>query len=129
MTDTSGRSLIREKGLIWRRLVREQGSDEGEGNGVPDTTQIRSSQEALLPDDVTDPLLWRAAYDVATAHQPDETGRCPSLLCGGQPAPCDTLVEARRAMSLARAGAPAEDPTPAREAAPPRPRSRRRKAA
>ncbi len=67
-----------------------------------DASHHRSNHEVVLPDDVTDPLLWRAAYDVATAHQPDETGRCPSLLCGGQPAPCDTLVDARRAMRLAR---------------------------
>lgn len=94
---------------------------------MPDTTQVRSSQEAVLPDDVTDPLLWRTAYDVAAAHQPDETGRCPSLLCGGQAAPCGTLTDARRAMDLARSGeAPAEESVPA---AAPRPRSRRRRKA
>ncbi|MFE9689241.1 hypothetical protein [Micromonospora sp. NPDC005806] len=85
---------------------------------MPDTTHNRSSQDAVLPDDVTDPLLWRAAYDVATAHQPDESGRCPSLLCGGQAAPCDTLVDARRAMHLARGGTPTTRPTrdtPARD--------------
>ncbi|MFR9779770.1 hypothetical protein ACL02O_27405 [Micromonospora sp. MS34] len=96
---------------------------------MPDTTHIRSSHEVVLPDDVTDPLLWRAAYDVAAAHEPDETGRCPSLLCGGRAAPCDTLIDARRAMLLARADASAERPSPGGDAATPRPRSRRRKAA
>ncbi|WP_199737256.1 MULTISPECIES: hypothetical protein [Micromonospora] len=94
---------------------------------MPETTHIRSGQEVVLPDEVTDPLLWRAAYEVATAHQPDETGRCPSLLCGGRPAPCDTLVEARRAMHLAGADAPAEVSAPARDASAPRPRSRSRR--
>ncbi|MCW3843656.1 hypothetical protein ONA70_26495 [Micromonospora yasonensis] len=95
---------------------------------MSDTTQNRSSHEAVLPDDVTDPLLWRAAYDVATAHQPDETGHCPSLLCGGQAAPCDTLVDARRAMRLARAGAPADENAAFRDTPPPT-RSPRREAA
>jgi hypothetical protein len=105
-------------------------SDEERGDEVPDTTHIRSSHDTVLPGDVTDPLLWRTAYDVAAAHQPDETGRCPSLLCGGRPAPCDTLVRARQAMQLARAGAPAETPVPAQQAAPRlRDRSRRRRAA
>ncbi|MGR6320515.1 hypothetical protein Q2K19_23260 [Micromonospora soli] len=95
---------------------------------MSDTTHSRSSHEAVLPDDVTDPLLWRTAYDVATAHEPDETGHCPSLLCGGQAAPCDTLVDARRAMRLARGGAAAERRTPSRDASAPA-RNRRREAA
>ncbi|MET8911509.1 hypothetical protein [Micromonospora sp. NPDC004551] len=72
---------------------------------MPETTRFRSSQDAALPDDVTDPLLWRAAYDVAVAHQPDATGRCPSLLCAGRSGPCEPMVNARRAMRLARGGA------------------------
>ncbi|MEU0155384.1 hypothetical protein [Micromonospora fulviviridis] len=72
---------------------------------MPETTPFRSSQDADLPDDVTDPLLWRAAYDVAAAHQPDATGRCPSLLCAGRSAPCEPMANARRAMRLARGGA------------------------
>ncbi|MFE9955247.1 hypothetical protein [Micromonospora sp. NPDC005299] len=72
---------------------------------MPETTRFRSSQDVVLPDDVTDPLLWRAAYDVAAAHQPDATGRCPSLLCDGRSAPCEPMVNARRAMRLARGGA------------------------
>ncbi|MFG3581354.1 hypothetical protein [Micromonospora chersina] len=72
---------------------------------MPETTRFRSSLDAVLPDDVADPLLWRAAYDVAAAHQPDATGRCPSLLCAGSTAPCEPMVNARRAMRLARVGA------------------------
>ncbi|WP_050777824.1 hypothetical protein [Micromonospora sp. ATCC 39149] len=54
---------------------------------------------------MTDTLLWRLAYDVAEAHQPDGTGRCRSLLCGDQEAPCHVLVDAERAMRLARGDA------------------------
>ncbi|MEW2382398.1 hypothetical protein AB0873_09955 [Micromonospora sp. NPDC047707] len=39
----------------------------------------RLSTQAVLPDDVTDPLLWRLAFDVASAHQPDERGDCRNL--------------------------------------------------
>lgn len=77
------------------------GSDDAKGNTVPDTMRIRSSQDAALPRGVTDPLLWRAAYDVAAAHQPDDSGRCESLLCDGRPGPCDALTAAHRAMRLA----------------------------
>jgi hypothetical protein len=95
---------------------------------VPDTTQFRSSHDTVLPGDVTDPLLWRTAYDVAAAHQPDETGCCPSLLCGGRTAPCDTLVRAEQAMRLARAGAPAEAPAASDDTAAPLRGNRRRAA-
>jgi len=77
---------------------------------VPETTRNWPSHDAVLPEDVTDPLLWRMAYDVAVAHQPDAEGRCPSLLCAGQSAPCAPLVNARRAMLLARGGAPGPAP-------------------
>ncbi|MEU2611058.1 hypothetical protein ABZ570_05620 [Micromonospora sp. NPDC007271] len=80
---------------------------------MPDTTDHRSSHEVVLPDDVTDPLLWRLAYDVAEAHQPDEAGRCPSLLCADQSAPCPPLVNAERAMRLARGGVTPPESTPA----------------
>ncbi|WBB76172.1 hypothetical protein O7602_11890 [Micromonospora sp. WMMD1128] len=68
---------------------------------MPDTIRTRSSQDAALPYGVTDPLLWRAAYDVAANHRPDAQGRCSSLLCAGRPAPCEPLDSARRAMRLA----------------------------
>ncbi|MGC4806802.1 hypothetical protein [Micromonospora sp. DT233] len=68
------------------------------------TPQHRSSHDAAVPSDVTDLLLWRLAYDVAAAHQPDESGRCPNLLCNHQPAPCEALTNAERAMALASGG-------------------------
>ncbi|MGC4892420.1 hypothetical protein [Micromonospora sp. DT31] len=68
---------------------------------MPDTIRTRSSQDAELPRGVTDPLLWRAAYDVAAAHHGDADGRCVSLLCDGEPTPCPALTAARRAMRLA----------------------------
>ncbi|MFD2768487.1 hypothetical protein [Micromonospora eburnea] len=80
---------------------------------MPETTRIWPSQDAVLPEDVTDPLLWRLAYDVAVAHQPDAAGHCASLLCAGQGTPCAPLVNARRAMLLARGGAPGSAPVPA----------------
>ncbi|MER5702087.1 hypothetical protein ABT023_09020 [Micromonospora sp. NPDC002296] len=65
---------------------------------------------------MTDPLLWRLAYDVAEAHQPDETGRCRSLLCAGQQGPCETLHNAERAMELARGAGAVESRWPASRA-------------
>ncbi|MET7832376.1 hypothetical protein ABZS44_06070 [Micromonospora sediminicola] len=68
---------------------------------MPDAIRTRSSQDAALPEGVTDPLLWRAAYDVAAAHRPDPAGRCTSLLCAGRPAPCPPFTAAHKAMGLA----------------------------
>ncbi|WP_170286317.1 hypothetical protein [Micromonospora olivasterospora] len=59
---------------------------------------------------MTDPLLWRLAYDVASAHEPDENGRCRNLLCADQPSPCTPLVNAERALGLSRGAAPAQSP-------------------
>ncbi|MFC8846849.1 MULTISPECIES: hypothetical protein [unclassified Micromonospora] len=73
---------------------------------------------------MADTLLWRLAYDVAEAHRPDATGCCRNLLCGGQQAPCSPLVNAERAMRLARGDAatgpqlPAPRPAPAAPARP-----------
>lgn len=72
---------------------------------MPDSTRRRPGQEAVLPDDVTDPLLWRLALDVASAHRPDATGRCGNPDCADQAAPCGPLRQAERAMDLARATA------------------------
>ena len=94
---------------------------------MSDATPVRSSHDAVLPDDVTDPLLWRLAYDVAAAHQPDERGRCPSLLCAGQGTPCGPMVNARRAMRLARGAASRRSAT--RGSSLRTPRNRRRQAA
>ncbi|MEU5826164.1 hypothetical protein [Micromonospora tulbaghiae] len=63
----------------------------------------RLSTLAVLPDDVTDPLLWRLAFDVASAHQPDERGDCRNLQCQGQRGMCAAARAARRAMTAARA--------------------------
>ncbi|MFI7022795.1 hypothetical protein ACIBMZ_08775 [Micromonospora sp. NPDC049900] len=74
----------------------------------------RLSCLAVIPDDVTDPLLWRLALDVVAAHQPDSRGDCRNLQCVGQRGVCAAARNARRAMSLARASRPAPDrPTPA----------------
>lgn len=67
----------------------------------------RPSDRTAAPDDVTDPLLWRLAVDVADAHQPDEAGRCGNPLCAGQTGPCDALVNAERAIAVARGVTPA----------------------
>ncbi|MDM4783697.1 MULTISPECIES: hypothetical protein [unclassified Micromonospora] len=62
----------------------------------------RLSALAVVPDDVTDPLLWRLALDVAAAHQPNEHGDCRNLQCAGQRGMCAAARHARRAMTLAR---------------------------
>lgn len=101
---------------------------------MSDTTHQRPSDGAVPPEDVTDPLLWRVAYDVAKAHEPDETGRCRNLLCAGAAAPCPPLANARRAMGLARDAGPATPssaplPHPAAPAGPQRTPARQREAA
>ncbi|MGC5053499.1 hypothetical protein ACLQ2S_18805 [Micromonospora sp. DT48] len=57
------------------------------------------------PADVTDPLLWRLALDVADAHAPSEDGGCVHLLCSGQEWPCEPWQQAQRALNLAQGGA------------------------
>jgi hypothetical protein len=75
-------------------------------------SHIRPSQRTLLPSDVTDPLLWRLATDVLTAHQPGPDDRCVNLQCTGQrPGPCRAARQAQQAMRTARAAAP-QPPTP-----------------
>lgn len=72
---------------------------------MPSASRNRPSQQVDLPDDVTDPLLWRLAYDVGLAHRPDESGRCGNLDCPDEIGPCPALRNAQRAMRLARGGA------------------------
>ncbi|AYF30778.1 hypothetical protein CSH63_25720 [Micromonospora tulbaghiae] len=75
----------------------------------------RLSVLAALPDDVIDPLLWRLAFDVVAAHQPNERGNCRNLQCVGQRGMCAAARAARRAMALARSSSPTASRTqPAR---------------
>lgn len=76
----------------------------------------RLSKLAVMPDDVTDPLLWRLALDVIGAHQPDNRGNCRNLQCAGQRGTCDAARNARRAMDLARPARPATTPATTRRA-------------
>ncbi len=69
----------------------------------------RPSHTTDRPDDVTDPLLWRLALDVADAHAPAEDGGCAHLLCAGQDWPCAPWQRAQRALSLAQGG-PTDEP-------------------
>ncbi|MEU4555728.1 hypothetical protein AB0F55_27270 [Micromonospora violae] len=90
---------------------------------MSDRVRTRPSYRALLPRDVTDPLLWRLAVDVLSAHQPGPGNRCANLRCADQAGPCSAARQAQRAMRAARAArppqpAPTGEPTrqrPARE--------------
>ncbi|MFG1802445.1 hypothetical protein ACGFI4_20095 [Micromonospora carbonacea] len=74
---------------------------------MSDRRRIRPSHRALLPSDVTDPLLWRLAVDVLTAHQPGPDDRCVNLQCADQgTGPCTAARQAQQAMRTARATAP-----------------------
>ncbi|WP_428962985.1 hypothetical protein [Micromonospora fluostatini] len=60
-----------------------------------------------MPRDVTDPLLWRLAVDVLTAHQTGPDSRCVNLQCADQGAgPCVAARHAQQAVRTARAAAP-----------------------
>ncbi|RNH98127.1 hypothetical protein EEZ25_27940 [Micromonospora aurantiaca] len=87
---------------------------------MPDRSRIRPSHRALLPSDVTDPLLWRLAVDVLTAHQPGPGDQCANLQCADQVGPCSAARQAQRAMRAARRPR-LPQPTPSRERAPQRP--------
>lgn len=69
------------------------------------TAASRPSRTADRPDEVTDPLLWDLALDVADAHTPTEDGSCTHLICAGQEWPCGPWNSAQRALTLARGGA------------------------
>jgi hypothetical protein len=66
-----------------------------------------------MPDNVTEPLLWRLAIDVLAAHQPDDGGRCRNPQCAEHTAPCPPSVAARHAMRLARPAPAPPAPHPA----------------
>ncbi|MEU7923233.1 hypothetical protein AB0B47_31895 [Micromonospora zamorensis] len=87
---------------------------------MSDRSRTRPSHSALVPRDVTDPLLWRLAVDVLTAHQPGPGNRCANLQCADQAGPCSAARQAQRAMRAARATPPPQ-PAPAREPTPQRP--------
>ena len=62
----------------------------------------RPSDTANIPTAVVDVLLWRAAYDVAAAHQPRPDRRCANLQCAQQPpGPCPPARAARHARLVA----------------------------
>ncbi|MFG3645066.1 hypothetical protein ACGF3C_32810 [Micromonospora sp. NPDC047762] len=84
---------------------------------MSDRSRTRPSHLALLPRDVTDPLLWRLAVDVLTAHQPGPGNRCVNLQCADQSGPCSAARQAQRAMCAARA-APPSQPAPGGEPTP-----------
>lgn len=67
------------------RIGRGGGTLDGRLLAVP---RERLSALAALPHDVIDPLLWRLAFDVAAAHQPNERGNCRNLQCLGQRGMC-----------------------------------------
>ncbi|MEV6370645.1 hypothetical protein FXF53_26295 [Micromonospora sp. WP24] len=69
----------------------------------------RSEAVTDRPDEVTDPLLWKLALEVADAHEPDGEGGCRNLLCAGEPWPCTAWNNAQRALSAAQGG-PAGEP-------------------
>ena len=54
----------------------------------------RPAGDAPVPDDVTDVMLWRLAFDVAVEHQPDPNGDCTNLRCAGQHGGCEPATQA-----------------------------------
>ncbi|MGN9813553.1 hypothetical protein ACTMSW_29925 [Micromonospora sp. BQ11] len=69
---------------------------------MSDTSRNRPDRHTDRPPEVTDPLLWDLALDVADTHQPDDGGGCRSLLCAGQAWPCATWNTAQRALRAAQ---------------------------
>ncbi|MCL7460490.1 hypothetical protein AB0J85_19200 [Micromonospora echinofusca] len=82
---------------------------------MSDTT-ARSDRQADRPAEVTDPLLWKLALDVADAHEPDGDGGCRNLLCAGQAWPCPAWNNAQRALRMARTDSGQPSPYAARPA-------------
>ncbi|MEU4678590.1 hypothetical protein [Micromonospora sp. NPDC023737] len=72
----------------------------------------RSDAVTDRPDEVTDPLLWKLALEVADAHEPDGQGGCDNLLCAGEPWPCTAWNNAQRALRAARGDVNADAPAP-----------------
>jgi hypothetical protein len=78
---------------------------------MPLPPRPRPSDRVSQPADVTDPLMWRLATDVAAAHQTGNDGRCSNLQCADQTGPCRAARHAHRALQLART--PQQAPVPA----------------
>ncbi|MER7892121.1 hypothetical protein ABTX15_20110 [Micromonospora sp. NPDC094482] len=70
------------------------------------------------PAEVSDPLLWKLALQVADAHEPDGADGCRNLACAGQPWPCPAWDNAQRALHLAQGGATAGATPPAAQDSP-----------
>ncbi|WP_433384548.1 hypothetical protein [Micromonospora sp. KLBMP9576] len=70
---------------------------------MSETSIERSDRQVDRPDEVTDPLLWKLALDVADAHEPDGNGGCRNLLCARLAWPCPPWQNAQRALRMARA--------------------------
>ena len=70
---------------------------------MSDTTNDQYDHQVDRPDEVTDPLLWKLALDVADAHEPDGDGGCHNLLCAHQAWPCPPWNNAQRALRMAQA--------------------------
>ncbi|MFG3712908.1 hypothetical protein [Micromonospora sp. NPDC047730] len=79
---------------------------------MSDTSIDRSDRQADRPDEVTDPLLWKLALDVADAHEPDGDGGCRNLLCAGQAWPCPAWNNAQHALRVARADSATQPSSP-----------------
>ncbi len=78
---------------------------------MPHLRRERPGHFASVPDDVTDPLLWRLAIDVLAAHQPGQNSNCRNLQCVGEVAPAPRQgTPAEPWNSLAQLRAPPLEP-------------------
>jgi hypothetical protein len=70
---------------------------------VEGTAPMPPTIPAVMPEDVTDVLLWRLAIRVAADHQPDpcHPGQCANLRCAREAYPCPPLRDAQRAQGAA----------------------------
>lgn len=93
---------------------------------MPQPRRERPGRFAAVPDDTTDPLLWRLAIDVLAAHQPAQDGNCRNLQCAENTGPCTAATAARRAIQLAQSPAHPSDhrQLPVRRQARPKPPAR-----
>jgi hypothetical protein len=64
--------------------------------------RTRPSADAPVPNDVTDVMLWRLAFDVAVEHRRGPDGNCTTWRCVDQRGPCDAAIGAQQALHAAR---------------------------